>query len=189
MRIILASASKRRKYLMGLLGIEFEVLPSRVKEEIDDTRKDYENVVKELALKKAMEVFDRTFEDRVVVGADTIVVKDGKIYGKPRDVEEARRFLKELSGNKHVVYTGVAVVSMEGETVFCEKTTVWFRKLPDDLIDLYIERFHPLDKAGAYGIQDLGAIFVEKIEGDFYTVMGLPIGRLWKVFYEKGWWG
>lgn len=186
MRIILASSSPRRKYLMERLGIDFEVIPSRAKEEIEG--EDYGEIVENIALRKAVEVYERTFEERVVIGADTIVVLDGEILGKPKNLDEARKFLKKLSGREHVVYTGVAFVWKDGEHTFHDRTTVKFRDLPDELVEKYLKVGNPLDKAGAYGIQDLGAVFVERIEGDFYTVMGLPIGKVWEFMYEKGWW-
>jgi len=185
-RIILASSSPRRKELMRRLGIEFEVIPSRVKEILEG--EEWGETVERLALQKAREVFERTFEERVVIGADTIVVVNGRVLGKPRDFQQAKEFLKMLSGREHTVYTGVAFVWNEGEHSFHEKTIVKFRDLPDDLIEKYVESGSPMDKAGAYGIQDLGAVFVERVEGDFYTVMGLPIGRVWEFMYEKGWW-
>ncbi len=186
MRIILASSSPRRKKLMELLGIDFEVIPSRVKEKFEGG--DIEREVERIALEKAKEVYERTFEERLVIGADTVVVLEGEILGKPRDFDEAKEFLKKLSGKKHLVYTGVAFVWEDDFETFHEKTEVKFRTLPEKLIDVYVERYRPLDKAGSYGIQDLGAVFVEKIVGDYYNVMGLPIGRVWEFLNSRGWW-
>ncbi len=187
MRIILASSSPRRRELMRILGVDFEVIPSRVREEIPPGE-DFGGIVEKVALEKAEEVFERTFEDRVVLGADTIVVLDGKILGKPSSLEEAKEYLRMLSGREHFVYTGVAFVWDQGTFTFHEKTKVKFREIPENLIEVYVKRHRPLDKAGAYGIQDLGAVFVERIEGDYYTVMGLPIGRVWEFLNERGWW-
>ena len=187
MRIILASSSPRRKRLFEILGMNYEVIPPRVKEDYDEYE-GFGELVESLALKKAREVFERTFEDRIVIGADTIVVYKGEILGKPSTIEEAKDFLRKLSGDWHEVYTGVAVVWNEGEHAFHEKTKVWFRNLPEELITRYAESGIPLDKAGAYGIQDLGAVFVERIEGDFYTVVGLPVGKVWEFFMKMGWW-
>ncbi len=187
MRLILASSSPRRRDLMKLLGVDFEVISSRVKEVLTEEA-NFGSLVEKLALKKAEEVYERTFEERLVIGADTIVVLENRILGKPSDLEEAREFLKILSGKEHVVYSGVAFVWDEGKHTLHESTKVKFRNLPEDLIDFYVENYRPLDKAGAYGIQDLGAVFVERIEGDYYTVMGLPIGKVWEFLNEKGWW-
>ena len=187
MRLILASSSPRRKVLMKLLGVDFEVIPSRIEENIPASM-GFGETVERLAMEKAQEVYERTFEERVVIGADTLVVLEGEVLGKPSDLEEARTYLKKLSGREHVVYTGVAFVWDEGRYSFHESTRVKFRDLPDDLIEKYVTEHRPLDKAGAYGIQDLGAVFIERIEGDYYTVMGLPIGRVWRFLYDKGWW-
>ncbi len=188
MRIILASSSPRRQDLLRRIGIDFEVIPSKVVEERIECEKDPVEFVKCLSSKKAKEVYERTFEERLVIGADTIVVFKGKIMGKPKTPEEARRYLKALSEESHEVYSGVYFVWDGGEHFIFDKTVVWFRKLPEEIIDKYISTGSPFDKAGGYGIQDLGSVFVEKIEGDFYNVMGFPIGKVWEFLYKKGWW-
>jgi len=188
MRIILASSSLRRQELLRKIGIEFEVIPSKITEDKVEHKEDPVEFVKSLSCEKAKEVYERTFEERLVIGADTIVVFKGKIMGKPKTPEEAKNYLMALSRDKHEVYTGVYFVWDEGEHFLFDKTVVWFRELPEYIIDKYITTANPFDKAGGYGIQDLGSVFVEKIEGDFYNVMGLPIGKVWKFLYEKGWW-
>ncbi len=186
MRVILASSSPRRAEILKKIGIDFDVIPSRINEELDEG--EFGEVVENLAKRKAKEVFERTFDERIVIGADTVVVLNGKIFGKPNGFEDARNFLKALSGKSHEVYTGVAFVWNSGEYSFHERTVVKFRELPDELVEKYVRSGSPMDKAGGYGIQDLGAVFVEKIEGDFYNVMGLPIGRVWEFLFKKGWW-
>jgi len=187
MRIILASSSPRRKKLLDLLGIKYEVIPPRVQEDHVGIG-DFGILVENIALRKATEVYERTFEERIVIGADTIVVYKGEVLGKPSSKEEAKEYLNKLSGDEHYVYTGVAFVWNEGRVTFHERTRVWFRDIPPEVVELYVKSGSPMDKAGAYGIQDLGAAFVRKIEGDFYTVMGLPIGRVWEFLWEKGFW-
>ena len=186
MRIILASSSPRRAEILKRTGLDFDVIPSRIEEEFGEG--DFGSLVEDLAKRKAREVFDRTFDERVVIGADTIVVLEGKVLGKPKSFKEAEEFLKTLSGRVHEVYTGVAFIWNDGEYSFHERTVVKFRELPHRLIEKYVMSGSPMDKAGGYGIQDLGSVFVEKIDGDFYNVMGLPIGKVWEFFFEKGWW-
>lgn len=186
MRIILASSSPRRVEILKKIGLDFDVIPSRIVEHSEG--RDFGEMVESLAMRKAKEVFERTFDERLVIGADTTVVLDGEVLGKPKNFEEAEEFLRKLSGRIHEVYTGVAFVWNEGEHSFHEKTIVKFRELPDELVKRYVSSGSPMDKAGGYGIQDLGSVFVESIEGDFYNVMGLPIGRVWKFLFEKGWW-
>ncbi|MDK2785825.1 MAG: nucleoside triphosphate pyrophosphatase [Thermotoga sp.] len=171
---------------MKLLGIEFEIKPPEIEENVSGEPAE---VVKELSLKKAAHVFQRKGSENVlVIGSDTVVVLDGKILGKPKTEEEAKDFLRRLSGRWHTVYTGVAFVSSSEKDVFVSSTRVKFRDIPDEVIDYYVENYHPFDKAGGYGIQDFAAVFVEKMEGDFFTVMGFPVGLVWQYLYEKGWW-
>ncbi len=186
MRIILASSSPRRVDILKRIGLDFDVIPSRITEHLEEG--DFGNIVENLAMEKAREVFNRTFDERLVIGADTIVVLEGEVLGKPRSFEEAEEFLRRLSGKVHEVYTGVAFVWNNGEHSFHEKTVVEFRNLPDELVEKYVNSGSPMDKAGGYGIQDLGSVFVKRIEGDFYNVMGLPVGKVWEFLFEKGWW-
>jgi len=171
---------------MKLLGIEFEVKHPEVEENISGEPVE---VVRKLSLRKATYVFQREKSENVlVIGSDTVVVLGREILGKPRTTKEAKEFLRKLSGRWHVVYTGVAFVSDSAEDIFVSSTRVKFRDPPDEVIDYYVENYRPLDKAGGYGIQDFAAVFVEKVEGDFFTVMGFPVGLVWQYLYEKGWW-
>ena len=179
MGIILASGSPRRKELLELLGIkELKIHPAKG-EECPPENAGPAETVKALSLQKAREVAALyAGEDDIVVAADTIVWFDGRIFGKPHSAEEAVRMLSELSGNTHEVYTGVAVI--KGETVVseCEVTEVHFRDIDRREIAAYVATGEPLDKAGSYGAQGKGALFVRGIDGDFFNVMGLPLCRL-----------
>lgn len=183
MRIILASQSPRRKKLLQQLGFSFDVIPSTVDE--FSTTKDPVQLVEELAYRKAKDVANRN-ADSLIIGADTIVVKDKQILGKPKDRMEASKTLNILSNTQHSVYTGVAIVSTDKNlnvlksSNFSVLTNVYFSKLEQNEIEAYIDTGSPMDKAGSYGIQDdWGAAFVEKIEGDFYNVIGLPLNKLY----------
>lgn len=182
MRIVLASASPRRKELMTLLGLEFEVLISDVEEVITETEPS--RVVEELSIQKAEAVFHRTEGDVMVIGADTVVAVDGNILGKPQSEEHAVEMLKQLQAREHCVYTGVTLYVRKGaneiRNTFSECTIVKFYPMTDGEIKWYVETAEPMDKAGAYGIQGLGARFVEKISGDYNNVVGLPISRLYQ---------
>lgn len=179
--IILASNSPRRKKLLNQLNLDFEVL----KIEIDENPKKGENpvpLVKRLA-KAKMEKAKEIVKDGIIITADTIVVLEGKVINKPADEKDARRILKALSGKTHKVYTGFAVYnSKKGKAIVdYEKTYVTFRKMGESEIRDYIATGSPMDKAGAYGIQDdFGAVFVKKINGCYYNVVGLPLMRLYQ---------
>lgn len=181
-RVVLASASPRRRELLALIGLRCEVIPAN----IDEAWRDGEAPVayaERLAREKSTAVARAR---AVVIGADTIVVLDGAILGKPRDAAEAEAMLRSLSGREHLVHTAIAV-SFEGRVASgIETTRVWFRSLEDRLIAEYVATGDPLDKAGAYGIQGYGALIVERIEGDFFTVMGLGLGRLVALLGEVG---
>lgn len=175
--VILASASPRRKELLGLLGIPFEIIPSDVSENINAEGLDMKEYVEILAERKTMAVA-QSHESAIVIGSDTIVSMDGKIYPKPKDADEAKQFLRELSNKTHTVTTGVGIY-VNGEIgTFSAETKVTFLHLDDELIEAYVASGDPMDKAGAYGIQTAGALLVEKIEGDYYAVVGLPISKL-----------
>lgn len=175
--IILASASPRRKEILSLLGLPFTVLPSHVSEDIDMISDDFGAFARELASRKTMAIAE-DYGDYLVIGADTIVVHEGKHYPKPASPAQARTFLQALSGKTHTVITGVGI-SMGGTLrVFSVETAVTFRELDDVLIDAYVESGDPMDKAGGYGIQTAGALLVDKIDGDYFNVMGLPIAKL-----------
>lgn len=179
-KVILASASPRRRELLANIGIEYICKTPVVEEKSNGNGAE---VVKYNALSKAKCLVETGY---AVIGADTVVCLDGKIYGKPKDEKQAIEFLKQLSGNSHKVYTGVAVVADGFEKVSVVETTVKFRNLSDDEILDYVKSGSPLDKAGAYGIQDFGGVFVEKIEGDYYNVVGLPIAEVYLLLSECG---
>jgi len=176
-KIILASNSPRRKELMNLLNFEYEVIVSQVDEIIDKTLTESE-LVMDLAYQKAVDIF-RTHKDDIVLGFDTLVYIEDHILGKPKTKDEAKDMLLLLSGQTHTVITGCAIITKGFSKSFYEKTRVTFYALTAKEIDDYINSSEPFDKAGAYAVQGLGAKFIRSIQGDFYTVMGLPVSRLY----------
>lgn len=174
--LILASASPRRQELMRLITEYFEVYPAEVDESAEKHLTPGETV-EMLAEKKAREIA-KLRPDDVVVGADTVVAVDGEILGKPADSKDAGRMLRRLSGRTHVVLTGVCVMSRDFCEVFSQASQVEFFELGEREINDYIATEEPMDKAGAYGIQGKGALFVAGIRGDYYNVMGLPVAEL-----------
>ena len=179
-RIILASASPRRKELMEGLGLNFTI----------DTRNNFQevvpdgldvNLVPEYLAKGKSYGFHRELEDdEIIITADTMVLCDGKILGKPSDKENAMQMLKMLQSNTHTVITGVCIRSREKEDSFSVTTKVFFNELSDEELDYYIENYRPYDKAGAYGVQEwIGHIGISRIEGSYFNVMGLPVQRLY----------
>jgi septum formation protein len=181
MRLILASQSPRRRELLGLFGIPFAVQVADIDETMDLQKAAFDEVAR-VSRCKALAIA-RDPED-VVIAADTIVVVEGQILGKPRDQEDAFRMLRQLSGRDHQVMTGVCVLRGEQERVFTEVTDLHFRDLTDSEIRRYIATGDPMDKAGSYGIQGGAALFCEKMAGDYYNVMGLPVCRLGQVLKE-----
>lgn len=197
MRIILASKSPRRKELLSRIGIEFECMASEMEEKITDDSPD--KVVSELSRQKAENILEmlRPAEEQdsspmVIIGADTIVECDGKIMGKPKDDTDAKRMLRLLAGRCHSVWTGVTILFINidkngnindnkiiSETFACE-TKVYMYPVSDKEIDKYIKTKEPCDKAGAYGIQGIATKFIEKIEGDYNNVVGLPVSALYQ---------
>ena len=179
-KLILASQSPRRRILLKQIGLSFTVRPSEVNEDLLDHESPEHNA-KRIALSKAEEIGKKS-RSGIVIGADTIVVLGKKILGKPRTPAEARRMLRTLSGRMHTVYTAFALVDASSgrQVVDVEKTKVWFRKLSSSEIASYVASGSPMDKAGAYGIQDdYGAVFVRRIEGCFYNVVGFPLTRFY----------
>lgn len=200
-QIILASASPRRKELLEQIGLQFDICPAKGEEIITKTIP--HEVVQELASQKAKEVaamvklYEDTHEELVtpqdimVIGADTIVAYENEILGKPKDEEDAFRMLSMLSGNTHSVYTGVSIVLLAasgkvGEITFYEKTDVRMREMNEAEIRRYIETGEPMDKAGAYGIQGKCAIYIDKIDGDYNNVVGLPIAAIYRELKNLG---
>jgi septum formation protein len=181
-RVILASASPRRRELLTLVGIDHEVRPM----DIDESYLAGETPpahAERLARGKATAVGEA---DAVVIGSDTIVVVDGDVLGKPRDREHAAEMLRRLSGRSHTVMTGVAVRWQGQLASGLEEVGVTFRALTDDEIERYIDTSEPMDKAGAYGIQGYGATIVERVDGDYFAVMGLSLIHLTRLFRELG---
>ncbi len=182
-RFVLASASPRRAELMRRIGLPCEIIPSLADEEIDLPP---EEAVAALSLRKGEDVAARCGAGTLVIAADTLVVCGGAVLGKPHSEEEAFRMLRSLSGRTHTVVTGVSVL-LDGETLTrAEAAAVSIRPLSDGEIRAYIATGEPMDKAGAYGIQERGAMLVERIEGDFYAVMGLPLCLLSQMLRHFG---
>ena len=172
--LVLASQSPRRLQLLHQVGFTVEVIPSDIEENSKTTSP--KKFTTDLAIKKAKNVAAKT-ENRIVIGADTVVVLDQEILGKPIDKIAARQMLQNLSGREHVVYSGIAIVDSDNNKIIsdCESTVVSFRELTNNEIESYVENDNPLDKAGDYGIQDRSALFVDRIEGCYYNVMGFPL--------------
>lgn len=179
-RLILASASPRRRELLAQAGYAFAVEAADVNESEHEDENSAEYVLR-LAEEKAQAVFARHVteaEPLVVLGADTTVVCDGEILAKPKDVADAKRMLRRLSGRTHEVLTGVAIATSVGLVSGVETTSVTFSAIPETELDFYCATNEPMDKAGAYGIQGYAARWIPQIDGDYYNVMGLPIARV-----------
>jgi septum formation protein len=184
-KIILGSQSPRRQYLLKELGLKFDVKLKQMNEEVYPENLQKEEIPLYLAEHKA-EAFDNEVdEETIVITADTVVWKDGEVLQKPDNEKEAFKTLKKLSGYAHQVYTGVCIRMKDKKTSFFARTDVYFKTLTDNEIKYYVEKYEPYDKAGAYGIQEwLGYIGVEKIEGSFFNVMGLPVQKLYTEFND-----
>lgn len=174
-KIILASASPRRRELLGLAGFDFDVVTAHVNEVLDPELEPQE-LVMSLAEQKARAVAKK-HKEQIVIGADTVVVLEGKVLGKPKDEADAAKMLKSLSGKAHEVFTGVSIIKSEKSHCFFERTKVKFCELDDEQIRAYVASGEPMDKAGAYGIQGKGCVLVEGIEGDYFNVVGFPVSR------------
>jgi septum formation protein len=181
-KIILASESPRRKAMLKDLNIAFQEYHSRIDEKITNSE-DSKIIVTDLAIKK---IKASPIKDRLVIGMDSLVVLGKNIMGKPQDENEAREMLKRLSGKKHYVITGIAVSFKNRIVSGTESTDVYFRKLKPDEIEWYISTGEPLDKAGAYAIQGLGRIYVRKINGCYFNVLGFPIFAFQKLLSRFG---
>ena len=187
-KVVLASASPRRRELLDQAGISYEVCPSSVDEVV--TTYEPGEAVMALASQKALDIAERVLQRddaRIVLGADTVVVFDGQILGKPKDEEDAARILKMLGGHTHQVYTGVCFVTNKNghciKECFYEKTDVTMYDINDAQIAWYISTAEPFDNAGAYGIQGYGSVFVASISGDYNNVVGLPLAKVWQYLY------
>ncbi|MEK7354290.1 MAG: Maf family protein [Chloroflexota bacterium] len=184
--IILASASPRRKALLEQIGLKFTV-DARVQEDTKSAGQEPHQMAREISLKKVESVAGK-YPDAIIIGADTFGVIDGRIIGKPHSESEARTMLASLSGKSHSVITGFTVLdTLTGKAVSRSvETTVYIRRITASEIEAYIKTGEPLDKAGSYAIQGLGAVLVEKIEGDYFNVMGLPLAALAEALKEFG---
>lgn len=185
MRVILASGSPRRKELMDMLGIDYDIIVSNADETLEEGLA-LEEQSKKLGYIKAKAVFDETSGDRIVIGSDTMVVKDGKIYGKPKDKQDAINMLNELKNNKHQVFTSLAILVQKGEEykeyIDCDTTEVYFSDMTEAEIEKWVDSGEAYDKAGAYGVQSSKfAVFIDKINGNYATIVGLPIHKVYNV--------
>lgn len=187
MKIILASKSPRRKELLDLLNLDYEIIVSEAEEVIEENIT-IEEQAKKLSYIKAKTVFDKTSGDRIVIGSDTMVIKDNKIYGKPKDEEDAFKMLKELKNANHLVITGLAIlVERNGkyeEYLDYDKADVYFKDMSDEEIRKWINTKEALDKAGAYAVQGEFMVFIEKFDGNYATVMGLPIHKVYDILKD-----
>ena len=184
-RVVLASSSPRRRDLLNLIGIAHEVRPA----DIDESMSEGETAgvyAERLAREKAEAVAVNARADEIVIGADTVVVIDGRVLGKPVNEQQAAAMLESLGGRTHTVITAVAVATRSVTFSAVEEVSVTFRILTLDEIAAYVATGEPMDKAGAYGIQGFGATIVERVEGDYFAVMGLPLVRLVRMLGEHG---
>lgn len=176
-KVILASKSPRRKQLLGLLNIDFEAIPADIDEEINPNN-DLVKEIEKLSYQKANYVYQRN-KDSLVIGSDTIVKINGQVLGKPKTYEQAKQMLRLLSNNTHEVVTGVTIITNDQIETFSSIASVTFYPLTEEEIEEYVKTNEPMDKAGAYAIQGIGSKYIKSINGDFYTIMGLPIGELY----------
>lgn len=183
--MILASKSPRRKEILQQMGFNLEIKVKEI-EEISDKEELTEQIM-DISKKKVMEVANEN-RDSFVVGADTVVEIDGKVLGKPKDEIEAKNMLKLLSGRGHRVVTALTLINKEKNISISDyvKSEVFFREITEEEIDWYISTKEPMDKAGSYGIQGLGAVFVERIDGDFFSIMGFPINKFMNILKNIG---
>ena len=181
MHLLLASKSPRRREILHLLNLPFTVVTIDGIDESYPQDLEPEKVSEYIANKKADEFLKRIGDDEIIITADTVVICDGKILGKPKGKEGAEEMLRFLSGKTHKVTTGVTVASKDKRESFTSESLVTFADLTDEEIRYYVDTFHPFDKAGAYGIQEwIGAVAVSRMDGSFYNVMGLPVHRLYQ---------
>lgn len=188
MSIILASASERRRELLKRIVPDFKVIASDFNEDSITFNGDCIKYVKNLSLGKAQNVANKIESANIIIGCDTIVYHNKKVLGKPKNEEEANKMLTSLSGNSHFVYSGISIIDSESNSIVQDYvcTEVYFSKLSESQIHSYIKSGEPMDKAGAYGIQGYGGIFVEKINGCYYNVVGLPINKLYSLLGDMG---
>jgi len=184
-KITLASASPRRKMLLEQINLAFDVIASDIEEDADLSLPP-EKFAAWNAEKKALAVLDQASlpPSTLIIAADSIVVLDGDILEKPTDEAHARDMLTQLSGNRHTVFSGVCLLYMGRKITFCDRADVYMREISPAEIDAYIESGEPMDKAGSYGLQGFGAVYVKRVDGDYTTVIGLPLCALWTKMEE-----
>lgn len=185
MKIVLASQSPRRRELLGKMGLEFTTKSPEIDEEAIHGLPAQE-LVKTLSREKALHIAQREDPDTIVIGSDTVVVLDGEILGKPTSVGQAEEMITALSGRSHEVCTGITVCQGDKVVSQVEVTQVTFRSLTPEEVRRYVQTGEPMDKAGAYGIQGYGALLVEGIQGDYSSVVGLPVCRLGRILLDFG---
>ena len=183
-KIILASQSPRRAEILRMIGVNFKVDSSNINEEIN--QKIEQNEIAIIISKAKAEKISQKYPNNIIIGADTIVVYNEKIFGKPKDKNESRKMLKALSGNCHKVITGVTIMNKKLGVLktFSETTKVFVKKIPRNQIEFYVNNYNTLDKAGSYGIQEWFSVWIKKINGCYYNVMGLPVSKLHKHLAE-----
>jgi septum formation protein len=185
MKIVLASASPRRKELLQLIGLDPEIIPPDIDEEARPAEA-IDAFLQRVTMAKGIEVYKKKYFSHLLISADTIVLLGHSVIGKPRDRQDAFRMLRQLSGQCHEVLTGLALM-YQGETRFdISRTHVYFKPLDDREIDFYLDHEDFMDKAGAYAIQGRAAIFVERIDGCFFNVMGFPLNLFYRMLGERG---
>ena len=183
-KIILASQSPRRAEILRMIGVNFKVDSSNINEEMN--QKIEQNEIAIILSKAKAEKISQKYPNNIIIGADTIVVYNEKIFGKPKDKNESRKMLKALSGNCHKVITGVTIMNKKLGVLktFSETTKVFVKKIPRNQIEFYVNNYNTLDKAGSYGIQEWFSVWIKKINGCYYNVMGLPVSKLHKHLAE-----
>lgn len=184
MKFVLASNSPRRKELLKGIGLKFDIVPSNIEEATN--KSEPSDVVIDLSKKKASDVSKRINNDSFIIAADTVVEIDGDIFGKPKDRLDAYNMLKKLNGKWHKVFTGITVIDKSTSKMISdyESTDVFMKKLNDEMINHYIDTGESYDKAGAYAIQGYGSLLIERINGDYFNVVGLPLSKLYDMFYK-----
>lgn len=191
MKLILASASPRRRELLGMLGLHIDIFVPDTEEDCDRSVFSPDELVMGLACRKvraaAEQLIQRgdNLDDAVILAADTVVALDGTILEKPTDEDDAHRMLSMLSSRRHDVFTGIAAIHRGRLAVDVQTTGVYFRSLTEEMIRAYIASGEPMDKAGAYGIQSRGSLFVDRIDGDYFNVVGLPLVRVDEMLYSS----
>jgi len=179
-KIILASKSKQRKELLKIIGLDFKIEKSDYIEDMTE-KIPAQKLVQKLALGKAQDIAKK-YKNAIIIGADTFVILEKEFLGKPHTPQKAKEMLKKISGKKHQLITGIAIIDTKKNKTFtdCEITEVWFKKLSDKEIAKYIKTGEPLDKAGGYAIQKLGCLFIEKIKGNYTNAVGLPMNKVYE---------